>query len=780
MPSRSSKHVMALLLVSTLFVLAKGGSSPSFQLVSHPKKCLTQNSFSFPQFTLNKTGILRKLRYADGSLQNVRLPYAGWASARILAEIFYILLTEVMEYSVSVFDNSASNSGIAVNYVAGCLDPADDSCAARNLTNPLLHFTVETWSFGIERTRTLPRDLQPTLLTVMEYDTVDQIFIWSDVYDAGARQNIFLDYYEFYDPRSYRAYEYFDTLDALLKLLPLQYVETCSQLDSRSYGNDRRKAKYIEFTQNNEVDCMDDIVWLSPACRQMANISKCIPLIVQYEYFVVFQLSYFLNFPVALIKVRDGKVEFDQVYYHTIKSGRFMFGWYKPDDNLLGLSDRHPVLLKCPDTNALEQSQSLFRTSLPNVKPRNYCWRYMASTDGHVAFLGSRFNFYTQDMDQMMVKSAVARERGDDYYDAMWNVACDWVQTNMDTWKEWIPAICPAGMFPDPTLSVCLPCPAGSYCIGGTEVSQLCPVDSFCPANSSKPTKCRAGYMTDGQGHQQESDCIVCSGDKIEVNGRCSQLGPLLSAILVPIFALILIALLVAKCVIRSSASAEDKKLAKMVSSLRSRLHITRKHGYLLSTERASWWADKGRRVLIGRQSMESAARLGMMKKEFDQGFFESFCFSLLRIPGSESSRCLFSLQYISLCDWILELCQQLLAYNFGASSLQQEASSSFTGTIHGQDGERPGRGSVSVLLTDKDQENRYHFFKEKMSSLSIWRDDCAMFAKLQSLFTEMSRQLREFSDEQCKIILQEPGGESLRNFGCTTNHAVEMKNVPR
>ncbi|EKX32018.1 hypothetical protein GUITHDRAFT_121812 [Guillardia theta CCMP2712] len=771
--------MLVLPLLAGLMAVVRAGSATSFNPVPHPRQCLTQTSFSFPQFNVNKTGSLRKLRYADGSLHDVLLPYAGWASARILAEIFYILLAEVMEYSVTVFDNSVPNSGAGVNYVSGCLDPTDASCAIRNLTNPLLHFTIESWSSGIERTQKLPNDLQPTLLTVMEYDTVDQIFIWSDVYNAGTRQNIFLDYYKFYDPALYSAFEYFDSLDTLLKILPIEYLETCTALDTKEFGNDRRKNKYIEFTQNNEVDCMNDVVWLSPACRRLANNSKCIPLIVQYEYHVVFQLSYFLNFPVALLKVRDGTPAFDDVYYRTIRSTKLMFGWYKPDDNLLGLSDKYPVLLKCPDPNTLEQSQSFFRTSLSNVKPRNYCWRYMAATDGHVAFLGSRFNFYTQDMDAMMGASALAKSRGDKVYDAMFNVACQWVQTNMDTWKHWIPAICPPGMLADPTLSFCSPCPAGSFCVGGTEGSQLCPIDSFCPAKSSSPIKCRGGYVTDGQGHTQESDCTVCSGGKVDLNGGCWSLDVVLVVILVPIFVLLLLVGQLTRFFTRSSSSAEEKKLAKMVKSLRARLHITRKEGFLLNTEKADMWADREKLVLIDKQSMESAARLAMMKREFDETFFDSFCYSLARIQDKDSTSHLFSIQYMSLCNWILELCQQLLEYNLDFSSPLKEMSNHMSGSQHALVENLDRAQHISVLLVDMNQEERYRFFEDKMPRLSIWNDDVTLFVKLKNLVAEICRKLRKVSEAQCQAILKEPGGELLLELADAEDSLKLNENAP-
>ena len=74
----------------------------------------------------------RYLVYPDQTLHSVRVPHPGWMSARVVGDIAYILLSEVMGYSTVLFDVGAIFSPHVVNYVAGCLDPDDASCKMRS------------------------------------------------------------------------------------------------------------------------------------------------------------------------------------------------------------------------------------------------------------------------------------------------------------------------------------------------------------------------------------------------------------------------------------------------------------------------------------------------------------------------------------------------------------------------------------------------------------------------------------------------------------------------
>jgi hypothetical protein len=77
-----------------------------------------------------------------------------------------------MQYSSYLFDTATDYSAHVVNYVAGCVDPDDQNCVLRD-NFPKLHFTLESWLYGIARAESLPSDVQQTLLSIQDYDLDD-------------------------------------------------------------------------------------------------------------------------------------------------------------------------------------------------------------------------------------------------------------------------------------------------------------------------------------------------------------------------------------------------------------------------------------------------------------------------------------------------------------------------------------------------------------------------------------------------------------------------------
>ena len=135
------------------------------------------------------------LKYPDGSSHPVKIPFAVWASAQVVAQLGHILLSEVMGYSVQLLENSGKDSGQPVRFAAGCTDILDLTCTIHNLMNPKVHFTVETWSYGIGVETSMDSDVQPVLLNVLDYTTYDATYLWDAVVQDGAAQKQALDYY---------------------------------------------------------------------------------------------------------------------------------------------------------------------------------------------------------------------------------------------------------------------------------------------------------------------------------------------------------------------------------------------------------------------------------------------------------------------------------------------------------------------------------------------------------------------------------------------------------
>ncbi len=127
-----------------------------------------RSNFLHPQcLGLGNTSRKRRLIYKDQSTHPVVFPYPPWTSGQVLAQIAFILLSEVMNYDTDLFAHYTSDDGDFVNFAAGCSEAL--SCLQADVENPLAHFTLETWPGGDLRLSDLPDHVKPVLLRELDY-----------------------------------------------------------------------------------------------------------------------------------------------------------------------------------------------------------------------------------------------------------------------------------------------------------------------------------------------------------------------------------------------------------------------------------------------------------------------------------------------------------------------------------------------------------------------------------------------------------------------------------
>ena len=299
-------------LVPNLLLFVQVSSASTLSDVAHRIPCLGSNQTQNP----------KKLIYPNGSSQPVRVPYGHWASARVSGEVAYILLSEVMQYETLLVDTNTTDDKRIVNFVSGCFDPDDSNCAQKELQNPAVHFTIESWKDGTLRAALLPGDVRPILINVQSFTLRDQYFLWQSVVDDGLNSSydISLDFYRSYDASTHSPHIFFDSWERMFELLPAQVIVRCSDMDAQG-SLYRDTQTYIRVTNDSNVSCShDDRVWFSPACR--AHPVRCVPLMVQYSIDVAMQLAYFHNMPLAIILVNSGDGGEYTEYYRAIYSGR--------------------------------------------------------------------------------------------------------------------------------------------------------------------------------------------------------------------------------------------------------------------------------------------------------------------------------------------------------------------------------------------------------------------------------------------------------------------------
>lgn len=324
-------------------------------------RCLA-DSFNITDRKANSSQSSRFLKYPDGTSHPVKIPYPNWTSARILGDIVYILLTEVMGYAAVLVETPSIFDSHMASYVAGCKDPDDENCVDRNFERPSMHFTLETWGRGYKRILNIPLEVRPVLLSVLSYDLVDEWYLWRDIVNAGynSSAHLSLDYWRSYDASAFAPHLFFDPWTRVFDLIPRDTIVRCADMTA-DLGIDRATDQYTKVTGDTGVQCANgDRVWFSPACR--ANNATCIPLILQYNVDMAMQIATLLNMPLAIILVSPGPAGDYADYNRAARAGRMLFGWYQPDDTFVDAAGRLPVLLILPRHDPSAYRSSVFAT----------------------------------------------------------------------------------------------------------------------------------------------------------------------------------------------------------------------------------------------------------------------------------------------------------------------------------------------------------------------------------------------------------------------------------
>jgi hypothetical protein len=719
------------------------------------------------------------MRYPNGSMHAVKIPYAAWTSARIFALVVDNLLRNVMGYATELVVFEGKDADV-VSATAGCRDFTDFECKEHDIFNPGIHFSLESWTDGINRASSLPSELRPELISILDYNLDDGYFLWKEVVTDGLNtpNHLNLATHYSYDAKFHKPHAHFDSWEKLYQLLPESSVVKCTDIFSEiglMYSSSVSKGnlalqKYIRLTNDTTFACgNNDTVWFSPACR--ANTTECVPLVLLYNFDWAMQRATLLNLPFAIMLVNSWTTGDYEAFIQAIKTGRFLFHWTKPDDSLFDSGGELPVLFELPRMNVHEHAQDLHVSGLDSLKGRNYAWQLLAQVDPFVAHFARHANFNDDDMRAMMLRSRALNHsiRGTA---ALQEVACEWVRANEPVWRRWVPALCPGGAHADPTLTACLPCPSGSFCPGGTAAPRLCPAGSYCPGNCSAPMLCPPASPFSIDGATSGQGCSVCRSGNTALAGRCFTTPELLSVVIVSAAAVC--TAVVAALLWCRGTDREAREMSGVVRKLRERLHIRRADGYFLGAERGPLFAGREGVVHVQQAAIDAAARLARLRDDFDGKHLDVFCAAL---QGPE--------QQARLRAWLLEVCYALLdpAEHF-ADALESLA----LGHDGTSDGRRIRKSSLSlslrrlsesidrrrlrsdtscITLLDATQEERFQFFRSKLARLRVW-SDCggALFRELQAGLQAHIERIARLCDRRFLELVSGTDGDALADYG--------------
>ena len=287
--------------------------------------------------------------------------------------------------SILIVDNGEDQA--VVSQVAGCVDMLDPLCSKFDLSDPQVHFTLETWMYGIRRQQSLPSSIQPSLLEVHSYFVDDGYYMWASTINKvpSKPHHIDIDDYIPYNVLHRNdVHRFFDSWETVYDLLTPANIMRCSDFFSPeapsvfAFGNSGLEslANYERATGDRAFRCgVNDTVWFSPACR--SNTSACVPLVVMYYFDAAIQRATLLNLPLAVIMSNVWVTGDYGPYLTAIQTARFLFHWYEPDDTVLGPDGEFPVLFRLPRLDLAGQIQGDLRTGIDGLLARNFGWRLL-------------------------------------------------------------------------------------------------------------------------------------------------------------------------------------------------------------------------------------------------------------------------------------------------------------------------------------------------------------------------------------------------------------------
>ena len=201
-----------------------------------------------------------------------------------------------------------------------------------------------------------------------------------------------------------------------------------------------------------------------------------------------------------------------------------------------------------------------------------------------------------------------------------------------------------------------------------------------------------------------------------------------------------------------NSESEAEKLLKREMSALRVQLGITKKDGFLLSSEKADWWRKQREVNLIQKSYLEAAAQLGLMQ-DFDANQFDAFCLCL-QCEVSSKIRKETVTAYDKMCEWLLAICKDLL---------------------------RPGSlKDGNTLLCRMPLERRFYYFVKNVSKLRVWGDDeNYLFDRLKKVAQEFLTEMSKLCHQRFEELSNELDGPALINlpsFPCGTESPEQVR----
>lgn len=457
----------------------------------------------------------------NGEVMPLGIWQLDWASARLTTEILRILLTERLGIN-TVVSGVGSSSITGYFAVSACEDPLnayanlEQKCG--KVANPH-HIVMEMWaatSAAFTGAQARISDLYPDTAAVlignMGYYGHQGIFVPGPALQLGRSQGqLPLRYYESYNASWHDVSPFFANLSSI----PSDGLLPCSKLRG---ANSSLLLSYIQSTGDaaGVIQLSPGLVsprcyfpdrwWLSPPCRQAPQ--SCIPLITGGNGFFLGQMMQLVTLNNMAVGIATAASS--SLYDSLPRIGRgSLFYWFWPDTVF---ADFNPQTLVFPDTSQYEWTQNIYRTTPAPSELQKLIAPALRTAAGSALQVTQRMQISSQDMQGLITQYKAANKSYTD-------VACDWLLSNGNRWKAWIPqpTECGAGFGLVDSLGAfqssvatavaCAQCSPGRFAAAPT--CKQCPAGTFSSTSGATVcTLCKPGHFTS---LSKQTGCTACA-----------------------------------------------------------------------------------------------------------------------------------------------------------------------------------------------------------------------------------------------------------------------------
>lgn len=370
----------------------------------------------------------------------------GWVSAKLVEEVFLILVTERLGINADLYETSYDTEGFLFRMM-GCRNPSlwwstYTSTAVYqpycDIDDADTHVALEAWApnvpWSIPWMKSTYPQYAPIDLGSIGYPGQEGIYVPRNVFATAIEaEGLGLGYYTSYNSSWHEPSKYFRNLTEVPTSLlsPCKAWQTHNSSLLKTYPLHTGDSDGIVQELGGFVSqrCWFGHWWLSPSCRK--NISLCIPFITAQTWFIAstMTLAAYYNMPIA---IAEGLFDNSNANYAEVgqMGGILLYSWF-PDPTFINLD---PLLVTFPVQDRTAWAAGDLRTGSAAQVLRKYASVSLPTAAPAAYNLLDGMSVTPQQITDLMKQLLASADPSD-----VKATACQWLLDNPAVWTPWIP-----------------------------------------------------------------------------------------------------------------------------------------------------------------------------------------------------------------------------------------------------------------------------------------------------------------------------------------------------